>query len=213
MALSFFTDPLFLTLLHFWEQQRGREEMPLWQDAIIAALPDALAPNLIAGRFDGADGAYLYVGRACVERFGIDPTGCRLGDFLQGPILRYIVDLGRAVQAARGPVFSESLFDIPEGDPIRTGRLFTPFVPDVLLTLQLYGEGTVPLLRYAREGKFEETARRRIVGLPDSLRRLDEAARLHRLGKAMHIPAVARDLQAAAAAFEAIGTEPLPLLT
>jgi hypothetical protein len=213
MALRFFTDPLFLALLRFWEQQRGREKMPAWDDALLAGFPEALAPHLIAARFDGAEGTYFYVGRACVERFGTDPTGRRVGDFLQGSILRYIVDLGRAVQAAGAPVFSESLFHIAEGDPIRTGRLFTPFAPDVFVTLQLYGEGAVPLLRYAREGKFEEIARRRIVGLPDSLRQLDEAARLYRLSKAMHIPAVAHELQAAAAAFEATGTEPLPVLT
>jgi hypothetical protein len=213
MAISFFTDPLFLALLRFWEQHRRVAAMPVWHDAVLAAVPDALAMHLIAARFDGAEGEYFYVGSACVARFGTDPTGRRVGDFLQGPMLRYVVDLGRAVQAARAPVFSESLFHIAEGDPIRTGRLFTPFAPDVMLTLQLYGEGTVPLSRYAREGRFEEIARRRIVGLPDSLRQLDEAARLHRLSKAMHIPTVARDLKAAAAAFEATGTEPLPLLT
>ena len=213
MALSFFTDPLFLALLRFWAQQRRADTVPAWHDAVLTAMPDALATHVIAARFDGADGQYFYVGSACVARFGTDPTGRRVGDFLQGPMLRYIADLGRAVQAGGGPVFSESLFHIAEGDPIRTGRLFTPFAPDVLLTLQLYGEASVPLLHYARTGRFEEIARRRIVGMPDSLRQLDEAARLHRLSKAMHIPAVARELKAAAAAFEATGTEPLPVLT
>jgi hypothetical protein len=187
--------------------------LPVWRDAVLAAVPEALAPHLIAARFDGADGEYFFVGSGCVARFGTDPTGRRVGDFVQGAMRRYVVDLGRAVQAVRAPVFSESLFHLAEDDPIRTGRLFTPFAPDVLLTLQLYGEAAAPLLRYAREGRFEEIARRRIVGLPDSLRQLDEAARLHRLSKAMHIPAIARELDAAAAAFEATGTEPLPLLT
>ena len=47
MAGDFFTDPQFLALLRFWEEQRGEAAVPEWDDAMPTRFPPDLAPYLL----------------------------------------------------------------------------------------------------------------------------------------------------------------------
>jgi hypothetical protein len=212
MAGDFFTDPQFLALLRFWEEQRGEAAVPEWDDALPARFPPDLAPYLLAARHDASgDGVYLYVGAACIKRFGLDPTGQRVGATLGGPIRAYVFDLVVTMMRLRAPVFSASIYHIADDEPIRTGRLLVPFDPDVVLAAQLFEPSASPLQRYNREGAFEETERRSIVRVPGGLRRLEEAARYRRLGRSLHVASVAREAEALAREFDMSTTAPLPL--
>jgi hypothetical protein len=212
MAGDFFTDPQFLAMLRFWEEQRRDAAVPEWDDALPARFPPDIAPYLLAARHDASgDGVYLYVGTASVDRFGRDPTGQRVGATLSGPIRAYVLDLVTTMMRLRAPLFSASIYHIADDEPIRTGRLLVPFGADVVLVAQLFEQSPSPLERYNREGTFAETERRRIVRVPDALRRLEEAARFHRLGRSLHVASVAREAEALARQFDATVTEPLPL--
>jgi hypothetical protein len=212
MAGDFFTDPQFLALLRVWEERRGDALMPVWDDALPARFPPELAPYLLAARHDASgDGVYVYVGTASVNRFGRDPTGQRVGQTLSGPILAYVLDLVTTMRRLRAPVFSASIYHIADDQPIRTGRLLVPFAGDVVLVAQLFEESPSPLERYSREGTFEETERRRVVRVPDALRRLEEAARFRRLGRSLHVASIAKEAEALARQFDETVTEALPL--
>jgi hypothetical protein len=211
MDLTFFTDPRFLSLLRFWESRRGEGEIPAWHDGLIDAFPAEIAPYMIAARANEDDGLYLSVGAACVDRFGLDPTGLRVSEFLRGAMLRYVLDVANAARQHHAPVYSYCVYHLDDEEPIRTARVFAPFAPGVMVTLQLYQPSGVPLARY-RTGTFEEISRKRIVTSGDGLRKLDQAARFHRLGRRLHVAAVANDLVAAARAFDAEATVPLPVL-
>jgi hypothetical protein len=212
MDHGFFTDPRFLGLLRFWEAQRGEAPVPTWRDGMAAGFPAEIAPWMIAARFDGQVGRYFYVGAECVRRFGLDPVGKRTDEFLGGAMLRYVVDLGRAAQAHGAPVFSYCLYQMAGEAPLRTARVFAPLAPDVVLTLQLYDASPAPVTRYSPRGTFEEVARKRILPGAEALRKLEQAARFQRLGKAVHVTKVADELVAAARAFDAEATVPLPVL-
>jgi hypothetical protein len=212
MDLRFFTDPRLLGLLRFWESKRGEAATPEWREGMTAAFPAEIAPWMVAGRFDGREGRYFYVGADCVSRFGVDPTGMRLDEFLGGAMLRYVVDVARAAQAHGAPVFSYCLYRFGGDEPLRTARVFAPFGSDVIVTLQLYDASRAPLSRLSQRGTFEEIVRKRILAGADALRKLEQAARFHRLGRAVHETRLADELIAAARAFDAEATAPLPVL-
>jgi hypothetical protein len=211
MDLTFFTDPRFLSLLRFWESRRGGDEIPVWHDGLTETFPAEIAPYMIVARNRKDDGLYLYVGAACVDRFGLDPTGLRVSEFLRGPMQRYVLDVANAARQHRAPVYSYCLYHLDDQEPIQTARVFAPFAPDIMVTLQLYEASGVPLARY-RIATFEEISRKRIATGGDGLRKLDQAARFHRLGRRVHVAAVANELAAAARAFDAEATLPLPVL-
>jgi hypothetical protein len=212
MDLGFFTDPRFLGLLRFWESRRGEARIPSWHEGMTAALPTEIAPYMIAARFGAQGGRYFFFGAECVARVGFDPTGQRLDEFLAGGMLRYVSGIVRAVQQHDAPVFSYCLYQIPGEEPMRTARVFAPFAPDVVLALQLFNASRSPLSRYARQSTFEEVVRKRILPGAEALRKLEQAARFHRLGKSVHETRLADDLVAAARVFDAEATAPLPVL-
>jgi hypothetical protein len=212
MDLRFFTDPRFLGLLRFWESRRGAAAIPTWREGMTATFPAEIAPWMIAARFDGQVGLYFYVGAECVSRFGTDPVGKRSDEFLGGAMLRFVVDVARAAQANAAPVFSYCLYQMAGEAPLRTARVFAPLAPDVILTLQLYDASPRPVTRYSPRGRFEEVVRKRILPGAEALRSLEQAARFHRLGKTVHETRLADELVAAARAFDAEATAPLPVL-
>lgn len=212
MDLRFFTDPRLLGLLRFWEARRGEAMIPEWREGMTKAFPAEIAPWMVAARFDGSQGRYLYVGAESVSRFGVDPTGLRVDEFLGGAMLRYVVDVARAAQSHGAPIFSYCLYRIAGEAPLRTARVFAPFGPDVIVTLQLYDASRAPLSRYSQRGTFEEIVRKRILVGAEALRKLEQAGRFHRLGRAVHETRLADELIAAARAFDAEATAPLPVL-
>jgi hypothetical protein len=212
MDLGYFTDPRFLALLRFWEAQRGGRAVPVWREDTQAAFPAEIAPWLVAARYEGSVGTYFCVGAECVGRFGVDPTGRRTDEFLAGGMLRYVSDMARAAREQEAPVFSYCLYGVPGEEGIRTARVFAPFAPDVVLSLQLFESTRAPLVRYTRQGVCEELVRKRILSGGEALRNLEQAARFHRLGKAVHVTQLADELVAAARAFDAEATVVLPVL-
>lgn len=213
MELGFFTDARFLAMLRFWESQRGGAPLPVWSDGTLGACPAEIAPWLAAARLDGKGGArYLYVGAACVARLGVDPTGLRVDEFLRGAVLRYVTDIQETARRHGAPIFSYSLYHVGGDKPIRTARVFAPFSPDVMLALQLFDPTQEPLAYYARHGDFEEIVRKRIRAGEEPLRKLEQAARFHRLGRAVHAASLGDDLLAAARAFDTAATVSLPVL-
>jgi hypothetical protein len=212
MDLGFFTDPRFLGLLRFWESKRGEARIPPWHDGMTAEFPTEIAPHMIVARFDAPAGRYFFFGEACVGRIGFDPTGLRLDEFLAGGMLRYVTDIVRAAQQNDAPVFSYCLYQVPGEEPMRTGRVFAPFAPDVVVALQLFDASRAPLSRYARHSTFEEVVRKRILTGAEAMRKLEQAARFHRLGRTVHETPLADELVAAARGFDAEATVPLPVL-
>jgi hypothetical protein len=212
MDLSFFTDPRFLVLLRFWEERRGDAAVPAWQEGTIAALPAEIAPYVIAAHCKGASGRYFFFGASCIERIGFDPSGQTLDEFLRGGMRRYVGDMARAAQESAAPIFSYCLYEVAGEAPMRTARVYAPFAPDVVLALQLFAPSRAPLSRYATSAKFEEIERKRILTGAEALRKLEQAARFRRLGRAVHVTQVADDLMAAARTFDAEATVPLPVL-
>ena len=212
MDLSFFTDPRFLVLLRFWEERRGDAAIPAWQEGFIAALPAEIAAYVIAAHCEGTNGRYFFFGAACVERIGFDPAGQTLDEFLRGGMRRYVGDMVRAAQESAAPVFSYCLYEVAGEAPMRTARVYAPFAPDVVLALQLFAPSRAPLSRYATSARFEEVERKRILTGAEALRKLEQAARFHRVGKALHVTQVADQLIAAARAFDAEATVPMPVL-
>jgi hypothetical protein len=212
MDLGYFTDPRFLALLRFWEAERGGRAVPVWRDDTAASFPAEIAPWLVAARYEGSVGTYLYVGAECVRRFGADATGMRTDEFLAGGMLRYVSDMARAAREHEAPVFSYCLYGVPGEESIRTARVFAPFAPSVVLSLQLFEPTRASLARYTREGRFEELVRKRILSGGEALRKLEQAARFHRLGRAVHVTQLADELVAAARDFDAEATVVLPVL-
>lgn len=213
MELGFFTDSRFLALLRFWESQRRGASLPPWSDAAIASFPAEIASWLVAARLDGKGGArYFYAGAACVSRLGADPTGLRVDEFLAGAVLRYVTDIQETARRHGAPIFSYCLYHVGGDKPIRTARLFAPFSPDVMLALQLFDPTESPLLHYARRGEFEEIVRKRIRAGEEPLRSLEQAARFHRLARAVHPRSLGDDLIVAARSFDAAATVSLPVL-
>jgi hypothetical protein len=213
MTTHFFAVPDFLELLQFWDGQRRGRPLPEWQDDM-SLVPPMLLPNLIVSI--RPDARYVYVGPACVKRWGSDPTGRRIYDeVLSGTHSRYIKALGEETMARRAPIFSAAVYQPDPANVIMTGRLYVPFTyqgstdPRIILTLQLFKGSEVLLQEIGLHGIVHEIRRDMIAMVPELCARLTNARHVYQISRHTHQRTLAQDIETIAQ--EATGSILIPL--